>query len=131
MPAAAIGPRDFRHSDPATHGPAPERRLPQLLPAAAEVIEAICEPAGGDRRDGQHDMRVVLGAVSEGGDQVGAEVHPPVGDVVRLQRPADADEAAARFDVIELRGDRVLIRLKCNLPLPPMEAVMLGDVERC
>ena len=53
------------------------------------------------------------------------------GDTVRLVAPADADEAAARFDVVELRGDRVLIRLRCDLPIPPTEAVMLADVAKC
>ena len=50
------------------------------------------------------------------------------GEVVKLTRPVDAAEAAARYDVVELRGDRVLIRLRCNLPIPPMEAVAKTEV---
>ena len=54
-----------------------------------------------------------------------------VGDGVRLRQPLDEREAAARFDVVEVRGELVLIRLRCNLPIPPMEAVTVADVERC
>ena len=53
------------------------------------------------------------------------------GDIVKLREPVSAEEAAARFDVVELRGDRVLIRLQCDMRIPPMEAVLVSDVERC
>ena len=51
------------------------------------------------------------------------------GDVVRFRQPLDAPEERARFEVVELRGERVLIRLRCDLPIPPMEAVMIDDVD--
>ena len=53
------------------------------------------------------------------------------GDVVRLSQPVDDAERDARYDVVELRGPRVLIRLRCGLPIPPMEAVSVEDVEVC
>lgn len=53
-----------------------------------------------------------------------------VGETVMYTRPVNADEAAARFEVVETRGERVLIRLRCNLPIPPVEAVAVSDVVR-
>lgn len=52
------------------------------------------------------------------------------GDPVRLNHPADAREAEALYTVVELRGPRVLIRLVCDMNIPPTEAVMLSDVTR-
>ncbi len=53
------------------------------------------------------------------------------GDIVRLRQPVDEAEERARFEVVELRGERLLIRLQCDLPIPPTEAVALTDVELC
>lgn len=49
------------------------------------------------------------------------------GDVVELSNPVDERERAARYVVEELRGDRVLIRLICDLPIPPTEVVALNE----
>lgn len=54
-----------------------------------------------------------------------------VRDVVKLRCPADSNEALARYDVVELRGPRVLVRLQCHLPIPPIEAVAMTDVMLC
>ena len=50
------------------------------------------------------------------------------GWVVRLTDPADQRERDARFVVRELRGERVLIQLICDLRIPPMGAVLMTDV---
>ena len=52
-----------------------------------------------------------------------------VGETVKLRVPADAREAAARFEIVELREPRVLIRLKCDLNFPPMENVLISDIQ--
>ena len=51
-----------------------------------------------------------------------------VGDLVKYSRPFDAREAKARFVIVEPRGDRVLIRLLCDLPIPPTEVVPVGEI---
>jgi hypothetical protein len=52
------------------------------------------------------------------------------GDIVKLRQPADNHEATALFDVVEVRLPRVLIRLRCDLPIPPMENVLASEIER-
>jgi hypothetical protein len=51
-----------------------------------------------------------------------------VGATVKFANPETESEAQARFGVVELRDDRVLIRLRCNLPISPMECVRLTEV---
>jgi hypothetical protein len=53
-----------------------------------------------------------------------------VGDIVRLVNPENELEAAARYTVIEHNGDRILMRLHCDLPIPPVELARPGDVVR-
>jgi hypothetical protein len=50
------------------------------------------------------------------------------GDIVRLAHPVDRAEASARFVLIEDNGDRCLIRLICDLPIPPVECVLKGEI---
>jgi len=51
-----------------------------------------------------------------------------VGSTVRYSNPTNERESAARFEVVEPRGPRVLIRLICELPIAPTEVVAVGDV---
>jgi hypothetical protein len=51
------------------------------------------------------------------------------GDTVKFTRPQDAREAAARFKLVEDRGDRVLIELICNLPIRPTECVATVEIQ--
>jgi hypothetical protein len=46
---------------------------------------------------------------------------------VRLTRPS-AEEVKAHYIVVEDNGDRLLIRLICDLPFPPIELVSRNDV---
>lgn len=49
--------------------------------------------------------------------------------VVRYAKPVDAVEAALRFRVLELRGDRVLLELiGSGMPIAPTEVVALAEV---
>jgi len=49
------------------------------------------------------------------------------GKTVKLTRPGPGEESA-RFVVVEDNGDRLTIRLICNLPIPPVELVRESDV---
>ena len=50
------------------------------------------------------------------------------GDIVKYSRPVDETESAARFVLLENNGDRVTIRLVCDLPIPPVECVAASEV---
>lgn len=39
-----------------------------------------------------------------------------------------SDEATERFTVVELRGDRVLVELVCDMPIRPQFVYMLSDL---
>lgn len=52
------------------------------------------------------------------------------GDVVKLTNPENEKEAEARYEVAELRGPRVLIKLICDMTIRPSEAVMMSDIEK-
>jgi hypothetical protein len=51
-----------------------------------------------------------------------------VGDQVRFREALDAGDELCLFDLVEDNGDRVMIRLVCNLPVPPMKVVRRADV---
>lgn len=51
-----------------------------------------------------------------------------VGQPVKFREPANESEAAARFVLIEINGDRGLIRLLCDLPIPPIELVRMDMI---
>lgn len=53
-----------------------------------------------------------------------------VGAVVRWAFPVDAGEAAERYEVLEVRGSRVLVRLVCDLPVPPTYTYAACDFVR-
>ena len=52
------------------------------------------------------------------------------GDVVKWAVPQDGAERDARYTVLELRGDRVLIQYHCTTPIRPTECVRLADVAK-
>jgi hypothetical protein len=49
-------------------------------------------------------------------------------DIVRLTNPANDAERDATYEVVENNGDRVMIRLQCNLPIQPIETVRPSDI---
>ncbi len=51
-----------------------------------------------------------------------------VGDIVRLSNPENDREGSARYTIIEHNGDRILMRLHCDLPIPPVELARPSDV---
>jgi hypothetical protein len=50
-----------------------------------------------------------------------------IGERVRLTQPAVGEESAV-YVVQEWNGDRGFIRLKCDLPIPPVELVRSSDI---
>jgi hypothetical protein len=76
------------------------------------------------------DIRDLWDAIGDLKKAVGPDAGLKAGDPVRLAKPADDAEAAAIYDVEELRGERVLIALRCDLPIRPTECVLVSDVER-
>lgn len=50
------------------------------------------------------------------------------GDTVKFVSPLDSSETSERFIVLELRGDRALVRLVCSMPIPPTFVYLLADL---
>ncbi len=50
-----------------------------------------------------------------------------VGDKVKLANPATGEETAI-YTVVEDNGDRIMIRLDCDMAIPPVETVRPSDV---
>src|SRR4051812_29304188 len=74
----------------------------------------------------QDDATLTRTAWMERGDE---KMAFKVGQVVKLAHPADDCEATARFTIVEDNVDRIVIRLICDLPIPPCETVRLDDIE--
>jgi len=51
-----------------------------------------------------------------------------VGCCVRFRSMVDPGDSDARFTVLEVNGDRLLVRLVCRLPIPPTSVVMESEV---
>ncbi len=51
-----------------------------------------------------------------------------VGDRVRFREVLDPGDKSAVFEVIEVNGDRLMIRLVCDLPIPPVQVVRREEV---
>jgi hypothetical protein len=51
------------------------------------------------------------------------------GDKVRFIEVKDPGDELCEFTVLEVRGDRVLIELVCDMPIRPMSVVPAGEVE--
>jgi hypothetical protein len=64
-----------------------------------------------------------------------AQMHPirrvKLGDVVRYVRTVDPGDEQCRFVVTEDNGDRLMIKLICELPIPPVCVVPRCEVTRC
>jgi uncharacterized Fe-S cluster-containing protein len=42
-----------------------------------------------------------------------------IGDTVKFREDLYPDEKGARYKIIEINGDRVVIEFICDLPIPP------------
>jgi hypothetical protein len=51
-----------------------------------------------------------------------------VGDQVRFREVLDPGDESCLFDVTEDNGDRLMIRLVCDLPIRPLKVVRRADV---
>jgi hypothetical protein len=51
-----------------------------------------------------------------------------VGDQVRFREVLDPGDEECLFDVVEDNGDRVAIRLVCDLPIRPVKVVRRADL---
>ena len=56
-------------------------------------------------------------------------IHGATMRIVKLTHPANDSERDALFEVVEDNGDRLQIRLICDLPYPPVETVRPADIE--
>jgi hypothetical protein len=54
-----------------------------------------------------------------------------VGAVVRYVRTVDPGDEDYRFVVVEDNGDRIMIKLICDLPIPPVWVVPRCEVTAC
>jgi hypothetical protein len=55
-----------------------------------------------------------------------------VGEIVRFHSPLNADETAARFKVVEMRGDRVLVEMISSFDweLKPTTVHLVADLTK-
>jgi len=51
-----------------------------------------------------------------------------VGDQVKWAHPLNPEESRERFILVELNGDRCFIRFVCDLPIPPVQVVIVSDL---
>jgi hypothetical protein len=51
------------------------------------------------------------------------------GDTVQFKEGLYSDEVGARYKVVEINGDRVIIEFICELPIPPQSIAMLSELE--
>jgi hypothetical protein len=50
------------------------------------------------------------------------------GDLVRFREVLDPGDELCLFEVIEDNGDRLMIRLVCDLPIRPVKVVLRTDM---
>jgi hypothetical protein len=50
---------------------------------------------------------------------------------LRFANPQDEAEAALRFTMVEDRGDRVCVRLVCDMPIAPTFVYPASDLVNC
>lgn len=50
---------------------------------------------------------------------------------VMWREPIDAGDEAARYTLVELNGDRCLIRFICDLPIAPVTLARTDELVRC
>ena len=54
------------------------------------------------------------------------------GDMVKVKDPYDENEANGRYEVVELRGERVLLRdLRSPYPIKPTFVYLVSDLVVC
>lgn len=53
-----------------------------------------------------------------------------VGDRVRFTEVVDPGDERCEFDVIEDNGDRVLVRLVCDLPIRPVNVYLRNQLRK-
>ena len=51
------------------------------------------------------------------------------GDTVKFKTGLYPDEKGARYKVIEINGDRVVIKFICDLPIPPQSIAKISELE--
>ncbi len=51
-----------------------------------------------------------------------------VNDVVRFAEELEPGDRDARFVVLEVNGDRLLVRFVCDLPIAPTQVVKASEV---
>jgi hypothetical protein len=64
------------------------------------------------------------------GDATMATKDFTVGDLVRFAEVLEPGDDLARFVVVEDNGDRLIIRLVCNMSIPPTSVVLRSDLVR-
>ena len=52
-----------------------------------------------------------------------------IGDTVKFVEGLYKDEKGARYKVLEVNGDRVIIEFICHLPIPPQSTAMVNELE--
>lgn len=53
-----------------------------------------------------------------------------VGDVVTWALPLDESERAERFTVVEVNGDRCIIRFMVEMPIPPTQLALVAELTK-
>ena len=51
------------------------------------------------------------------------------GDIVQFKDGLYPDELGARYKVVEINRDRVVIEFICDLPIPPQSVAMVSELE--
>lgn len=51
-----------------------------------------------------------------------------VGQQVKFATIVDPEDESARFRVLEVNGDRLLIEFVCDMSIPPTQVVRVADV---
>ena len=52
-----------------------------------------------------------------------------IGNIVKFIDGLYAEEEGARYKVLEINGDRVVIEFICELPIPPQSVAKLDELE--
>ncbi len=52
-----------------------------------------------------------------------------IGDIVRFRKGLYADEKDAVYEVMEINGDRAIIKYVCDLAIPPQSIAKLDELE--
>ena len=51
------------------------------------------------------------------------------GDIVQFKECLYSDEMGARYKVVEINGDRVIVEFLCDLPIPPQSVALISELE--